>query len=104
MDEAFNIIVGGVIFFITVTEDCFVQPNGLVIFKVYVPALFTTGINVFAPETIVPPPEAVHKKVEPGGLVEPDALRVTCVLVQLISDGVAMFTAMAGSIVTVAEL
>lgn len=53
MDEAFSVIVGGVIFFITVTEDCLVQPNGLVIFKVYVPALFTTGVNVFAPETMI---------------------------------------------------
>ena len=66
--------------------------------------MFTTGVNVLAPETIVPPPAVVHRNVEPGGKVEADALRVTCVLVQLISDGVAMFMVIAGSIVTVAEL
>ncbi|MFC3159472.1 hypothetical protein ACFOEQ_13985 [Chryseobacterium arachidis] len=62
------LMMGGVIFLITITELCAIHPFGvaLVIVKVYVPELLTIGVNVLAPETIFPPPVAVHKNVAPG--------------------------------------
>ena len=56
------VALGGWILLVTVVEAVAVQPFVLLVtFNVYVPAALTMGISVVAPETILPPAEAVHK-------------------------------------------
>jgi hypothetical protein len=53
---------GGEMLLVTVVEAVAVQPFVLfVTFIVYVPAALTIGVKVVAPETMLPPLEAVHK-------------------------------------------
>ena len=47
---------------VTVVVEVALQPLLLLVtFNVYVPGALTMGVNVFAPERIFPPLEAVHK-------------------------------------------
>lgn len=65
--------LGGVLSTVTSAESTDVQPlTGSVTVSVYVPAAFTVGVAVFAPDTMFPPLLATQLKVAPVVVDEPD--------------------------------
>ena len=74
--------LGAILFKVTKATSVAVHPfAGLVTVNVYVPAAFTVGVAVVAPETMLPPLLAIHENVAPA--VEEDPLNAMEVTVQV---------------------
>jgi hypothetical protein len=77
---------GAVLFKVTKTTSVIKHPlAGLVTVTVYVPAAFTSGVAVIAPETMFPPLLAIHEKVAPAVVDEPLKANEVTVQVNILS-------------------
>ena len=83
--------LGVVLFKVTKATSLAVHPlAGFVTVNVYVPAAFTVGVAVVAPETMLPPLLATHENVAPA--VVEDPLNAIEVMVQVSTLSAPAFT------------